>query len=317
MKQDGFAVKVHRKRVQFDGYNCGWATVMLTTAMLQQCRCLHDPVVLPRGVTHGNQEAKKQVMFDFRECLRRLCIWELLNGKLTWSAADLDMRENAAEIAENTRIAMCDYAKKSKKLLKGKKDVVSLLSDDDDDWDVSSHPHKDKNGVAFKLPAGDSETATENDDYYFTFDPINKQFELLDPAMTPRGKRASRRASGLPSPKSRKLLRKSRRLGRQQASRSNKNAAGAPPESKSSRKRRATVEKSDSGESADSSVIVNRARTMKGKRVLKPPHPSGKRRKVSPNPLQKILKIRAYKSSRLITTTSISETEADANQQYQ
>ena len=87
---------------------------------------------------------------------------DLLAGKLSWTDGRIEKKgdDQVLEKAANTRRAMKDYAKRAKKILKGKKDVVSLLDDDDTDWDTSP-PQDSKEGVYFRRE--DEETDCEGD----------------------------------------------------------------------------------------------------------------------------------------------------------
>lgn len=143
MRNNGFAVKVHDRKIQYDGFNCGWATVLLTSAQMQQSTCLHDEVELPATYNSDDARSKTDEMMQFREFLRDLCIEDFMTGVLPHSMADERLPSEAVEMnsrMKQVRLSMKRKAeatrRKAREELGGelngrKKDVVDLLNDDE------------------------------------------------------------------------------------------------------------------------------------------------------------------------------------------
>jgi hypothetical protein len=276
MRREGFAVKLRSRRVQFDGFNCGWASVMLTSAQLQQCRCLHDSVQLPSPFDDVKlqKSAARSALMTFREYLRDLCITDYLQGKMVWTDAKIEQDADCelVEKARRSREAMKKYALKAAARLNGEKDVVNLVDDDDTDWDTSL-PEGRESGLYFRQ----EDVTTDDEGVGLTHHALAKPtarkalFDDKDSSPPPPGTSPKRRAKAASSSVTRRSPRTNKRAKKlsvragtpvRRSSRTSKApVSGNPGATTTTRPTR----KSSRGASLQSKVRVKRARRVKHK----------------------------------------------------
>jgi hypothetical protein len=120
MTKDGFRVKVHKGRLQYDSHMCGWYASMIMEQFLKEGKCLHNIPVMPEGimfdpVTRDDRMSNYMAAVDYRQRLRDLTAHDLLTGELLHTLDNIKKSKGASKAIDLIKKRNMEEERRQKK----------------------------------------------------------------------------------------------------------------------------------------------------------------------------------------------------------